>query len=168
LNYKPLINFQIRAKEVKVIDETGKQLGVMSLEEALRQAREHNLDLIQVTGKVLPPVCKIMDHGKYLYQLQKKEKKIKPKGGELKNIRLTFGISEHDIKTKADQADKFLKTGDKVRIEMVLRGREKALGNFARDKINKFLEVLKVVSPFKIERELKREPRGFSMIIAKI
>jgi len=153
---------------VKVIDETGKQLGVMSLEEALRQAREHNLDLIQVTGKVLPPVCKIMDHGKYLYQLQKKEKKIKPKGGELKNIRLTFGISEHDIKTKADQADKFLKTGDKVRIEMVLRGREKALGNFARDKINKFLEVLKVVSPFKIERELKREPRGFSMIIAKI
>ena len=101
---------------MKVIDETGKQLGVMSLDEALRQARDRNLDLIQVTEKVVPPICKIMDHGKYLYQWQKKEKKIKPRGGELKNIRLTFGISDHDMQTKAGQADKFLKAGDKVRI----------------------------------------------------
>ena len=166
---KPLINRQIRAREVRVVDETGKQLGVISLDEALRKAEERNLDLIQVTEKVEPPVCKITDYGKYLYQEKKKEKQIikKQKGGELKGIRLRFNISQHDLETRARQAEKFLKEGNKVRIEMILRGREKALGNFAKEKINKFLEILQAIIPYKVERELKREPRGFSMIIAK-
>ena len=150
-----------------MIDETGKQLGVVSLNEALQKAEERRLDLIQVTEKVEPPVCKIMDYGKYLYQEKKKEKQAKPKGGELKGIRLTFNISAHDLETRARQSEKFLKGGDKIRIEMVLRGREKALGNFAREKINKFLEILQSLIPYKVERELKREPRGFSMIISK-
>lgn len=166
---KPLINRQIREREVRVVDETGKQLGVMSLEKALQEAEGRHLDLIQVTEKVTPPVCKIMDHGKYLYQEKKKEKQAskKQKGGELKGIRLGFNISQHDMEVRAKQAEKFLKEDDKIRIELILRGREKALGDFAKEKINKFLEVLGNIIPYKVERELKREPRGFSMIISK-
>ena len=154
---------------MRLIDETGQQLGVMNLEKALQLAWERHLDLIQVTEKVEPPVCKIMDYGKYLYQEKKKEKATtkKQKGGYLKGIRLTFNISQHDLETRARQTEKFLKEGDKVRIEMILRGREKALGNFAKEKINKFLETLQSLYPYKVERELKREPRGFSMIISK-
>ena len=166
---KPSVNRQIRAREVRLIDETGKQLGVIDLEKALQLASERSLDLIQVTEKVEPPVCKIMDYGKYLYQEKKKEKLTakKQKGGELKGVRLGFSISQHDLEVRANLAEKFLKQGNKVRIEMILRGREKALGNFAKEKINKFLETLQILTPYKVERELKREPRGFTMIIAK-
>ena len=167
MNNKTLINNQIRAKEVRVIDETGQQLGVMSLPAALQKAKESNSDLIQVTEKVEPPVCKIMDHGKYLYQQKKKEKNIKPKGGEMKGIRLSFNISEHDMEMRAHQTEKFFKEGDRVRIEVRLRGREKALGDYARKKVAKFLEILQAIIPYKIERELKKEPRGLSMIISK-
>ncbi|MFH1575486.1 MAG: translation initiation factor IF-3 [Candidatus Nealsonbacteria bacterium] len=169
MNKRIIANTQIRAKEVRIIDETGQQLGVMPLEQALRTAYERNLDLIQVTEKVDPPVCKIMDYGKYSYQEKKKEKSAvkKQKTGALKGIRLTFNIGQHDMETRARQAEKFLKAGDKVRVDIVLRGREKAFGNFAREKIGKFLEVLQRFIPYKVERELKREMRGFSMIISK-
>lgn len=151
-----------------MIDETGKQLGVVSFEEAARLAIERKLDLIQVTEKLEPPVCKLGDYGKYLYQEEKKEKAThKHKGGELKGIRLTFNISLHDLETRVHQAEKFLKRGDRVRIELPLRGREKALQDFAREKVEKFLEILEGLVPIKTERELKREPRGFSMIISK-
>ncbi len=165
---KPLVNNQIRAPQVRVIDEIGKQLGVISPEEALRIARERNLDLIQVTEKVEPPVCKIGDYGKYLYQEEKKGKAAKKhRGGELKGIRLTFNISLHDLETRVRQTEKFLSKGDKVRIELPLRGRQKALGDFAKEKVGKFLEILKNTTPIKIERELKRESRGLTMIISK-
>ena len=151
-----------------MIDEAGKQLGVLALTKALQIARERGFDLIQVTEKIEPPVCKLMDYGKYLYQLKKKERSVKHHtGGELKGIRLTFGISEHDLETRAKQAEKFLKKGDRVRIEMKLRGRQKALQGFAREKIKKFLEILEKSTPIKIERELKKQPRGLTMIIAK-
>jgi translation initiation factor IF-3 len=139
----------------------------MPLTEGLRIAREHSLDLIQITEKVIPPVCKIGDHGKYLYQQKKKERLTKPKVSELKGIRLTFRISEHDLETRARQAEKFLKKGNKVRIEMKLRGREKALQEFAKEKIKKFLEVLEKSFPIKIEKELQKKPRGLTMIISK-
>ncbi len=167
MQYRIPINNYIRAREVRVIDETGKQLGIMPFEEALRISRDRNLDLIQVTEKVVPPVCRIGDFGKYLYQQQKKERKIKQIGGELKEIRIGFNISPHDLETKAKLAEKFLKKGDKVKISMPLRGREKALGNFAKEKINQFFNFLGTVIPIKLERELKREPRGFTMIISK-
>lgn len=139
----------------------------MPLTEALRTVREHGLDLIQITEKVIPPVCKIGDYGKYLYQQKKREKLAKPKVSELKGIRLTFKISEHDLETRARQAEKFLKKGNKVRIEMKLRGREKALQGFAKEKIKKFLEILEKSIPIKIERELQKKPRGLIMIISK-
>lgn len=168
MNKRIIINNQIRALEVRVIDETGKQLGVMKTSEAIELARSKNIDLIQVTEKVEPPVCKIMDRGKYLYSLQKKEKAVKTKhGGEIKGIRLTFNISSHDLETRARQAEKFIKEGDAIRVEMRLRGREKALSNFAKEKINKFLEILSGFIPVKIEGPIKKEPRGFSIIVLK-
>lgn len=164
---KPPINNQIRAREVRVIDEAGNQLGVMMTQEALRLTLERNLDLIQVTERVEPPVCKIMDYGKYLYHLKKREKTLKQKGGETKGIRLGFGISQHDLEIRVKQAEKFLKKGDRVRIEMILRGRQKGLQEFAKGKFNQFLEILNKLIPIKVERELKREFKGLTMIISK-
>ena len=152
-----------------MIDDKENQIGVIALSDALQMARERNLDLIQVTEKAEPPVCKLMDYGKYLYWLQKKEKAASggKKGGEVKGIRITFNISPHDMETRAKLAEKFFKEGNRVRIEMVLRGREKALTNFATGKIKQFLEILEKLTPIKIERELKREFKGFSMLISK-
>ena len=162
------VNNQIRALQVRTIDETGKQLGILPLEEAIKAARDRGLDLIQVTERVEPPVCKIGNYGKYLYQEEKKEKAtLKKKGGDLKGIRLTFNISQHDLETRARQSAKFLAKGDFIRVELPLRGREKALQDFAKDKVVKFLETLKALTPIKIERDLKRESRGFNMIIGK-
>lgn len=166
---KLLINNQIRSPRVRVIDETGKQLGIMPLQEALQIARGRNLDLMQVTERVEPPVCKLMDYGKYIYSEQKKARKEaqKQKSGQLKQIRISLGISPHDLEVKAIQAKKFLKRGDKVRIEMRLRGREKSFGQLAREKMSKFTEILKGSVAIKIERELKKEPRGLTIIISK-
>ncbi len=153
---------------MRLIDETGKQIGVVSLQEALQMARERNLDLIQVTEKVDPPVCRIEEYGKYLYREEKKNRSIKKqKGGELKGIHLTYNISLHDMETRARQAEKFLSKGDLVRIELSLRGREKALQDFAREKMKKFVEILNAITPIKIEKEIKREARGLTMMISK-
>lgn len=166
---RPLLNNQIRAVSIRLIDDAENQIGIVPLSEALQMARERNLDLIQVTERAEPPVCKLMDYGKYLYWLQKKEKAASggKKGGEVKGIRLTFNISPHDMETRAKLAEKFFKEGNRVRIEMVLRGREKALTNFATGKIKQFLEILEKLTPIKVERELKREFKGFSMLISK-
>jgi translation initiation factor IF-3 len=165
---KPLTNKWIRAKEIRLVDEEGKQLGLMPTEEAIKLAEERQLDLIQVTEKVEPPVCKLGDYGKYLYREGKKEKTInKQKSRELKGIRLTFKISEHDLETRVHQAEKFIKKGHKVKVELLLKGREKALQEFAKEKIEKFLEKLNEAIPVKIEKELKKEPRGFTTIIMK-
>lgn len=140
----------------------------MSLQEALQKARERNLDLVQITEKVTPPVCKITDYGKYLYSKEKKERQTKVKrGGELKGIRLGFNISLHDLETRARQAEKFLKRGDKVRVEMILKGRQRALSDFAKEKINQFLEILEKQVPIKTERDLQKRGRRLTMIITK-
>jgi len=164
---KPLINNRIRASEVRVIDADGKNLGVISLQEALRKARERNLDLVQVTEKIDTPVCKITDYGKYLYQKERKERKSRPRGGDLKGIRLGFNISPHDLQTRVRQAKKFLTRGDKIRVEVILRGRERALTNVARDKIRQFLEMLEKEIPIKVERELQSRGRRLIMIIVR-
>ncbi len=161
------INYAIRAKEVRVVNEAGQQLGIMPTGKAINLAKEQGLDLIQITEKVDPPVCRIGDYGKFLYQLKKKEKAGKQKTGEMKGIRLSFKISEHDMEIRAKQATKFLEKGNKVMVEMRLRGRERALQEFAKEKIEKFLEVLGNLIPIKIEREIKKQPRGLTVIISK-
>jgi len=138
----------------------------MDLQEALQIAKERSLDLVQVTEKVEPPVCKIIDFGKYVYSEEKKKRKSeKQSGGQLKHIRISFRISLHDLETKARMAQKFLEKGNKVRIEMPLRGRERALQEFAKGKMKRFLEILEETLPIIIERDLKREPRGFTIIV---
>lgn len=162
------VNERIRAKEVRLIDETGKQLGLMPFQEALATAQERGFDLIQVTEKLDPPVCKLGDYGKYLYQQEKKAREGKKStGGELKEVRLTYNMSSHDLETRAKQAVKFLSKGDRVRLTLPLRGRQKALEGYAREKVKTFMSALNEGMPTKIERDIKREPRGLSMIITK-
>lgn len=124
-----IANNRIRAKEVRLIDQEGQQLGIFTLPEALRQARQAGLDLILITEKASPPICKITDYGKYAYSQSKKERKQKIKQtDEIKGIRLSFNISTHDLETRVKAAEKFLKKGNKVRLEMRLRGRGKSPG----------------------------------------
>ncbi len=165
-NKRIYTNHQIRAEKVRVIDENGQQIGIMNLEEAVNLAKKKGLDLIQITEKAEPPVCKLDDLGKFLYRLNKKQKTIK-QGGELKNLRISFNISDHDLETRIKQAEKLLKKKNKIRIEMRLKGREKALQDFAKEKIKKFLEKINQKIEIKIERELKKEPRGLTVIISK-
>lgn len=163
---KPFVNNQIRASQVRLIDETDRQIGLVSLKEALEAAWAKHLDLVQVTDKLVPPVVRITDYGKYLYALQKKDKGAK-KTSEVKGIRLTYNISPHDMEMRADQAQKFLVKGDKVRIELRLRGREKAFAVLSKEKVGQFLKLLEKLTPYKIDSELKKEVNGFSMIISK-
>jgi translation initiation factor IF-3 len=145
-------------------------VGVLPLAEALKMAQERNLDMIQITEKVEPPVCKLGDYGKYLYSIQKKERKEKvgsAKTGEIKGIRLGFNIGTHDIETRARQAEEFLKDGSKIKVELILRGREKGLRGFAEQKIQQYLEILNARVPIKVERELKKEMRALTIIISK-
>lgn len=138
------------------------------MQEALTKAQERNLDLIQVTEKVDPPVCRLGDYGKYLYQQEKRAREVKKHtGGDLKEVRLTYNMSPHDLETRARQAEKFITKGDRVRVTLPLRGRQKALQGYAREKIGLFVKTLNDHLPIRVERELKREPRGLSMIITK-
>lgn len=162
------INNRIRANEVRVIDEQGTQLGVLPIEQALRMAQEKNLDLIQITSNVEPPVCKIEDYGKFLYQADKKARESrKHTGGGSKELRLTFNISPHDMDTRIKQAEKFLKKGDLLHITLRLRGRQKALETHAREKIQQFLEKLQATTPVRIERPITREPNALTLIVTK-
>ncbi len=166
---KVFINNQIKAPHIRLIDEKGQMLGIVTLQQALVKAHEADLDLIEISEKTDPPICKISDYGKFSYQQGKKEKKMGKgqRAGEVKGIRLSFAISPHDMETRSQAVEKFLKSGYKVRVEMVLRGREKRLSEFAKQKLLKFLEVLQATTPIKVERELKIEARGWTMIIAK-
>ena len=123
-----MINEQIRDKEVRLVSEDGEQLGIMSAKEAMKIAREANLDLVKIAPQAKPPVCKVIDYGKYRYELARKEKeaKKKQKTMDVKEIRLSPNIDENDLNTKAGQARKFLSKGDKVKVTLRFRGREVA------------------------------------------
>jgi len=135
------INEEIRDKEVRVIDEDGSQLGILDSREALRIASSKNLDLVKIAPTAQPPVCKIMDYGKYRFDLAKKEKEAKKNQHvvDVKEIRLSLAIDTHDFNTKVNNAVKFLKHGDRVKVSVRFRGREmkhislgeEVLSNFA-------------------------------------
>lgn len=161
------VNNQIKAGKVRLVDEKGEQLGVFNLDEALRKSKERGLDLIQLTNKSEPSVCRMMDYGKYLYSLKKKEKKQKNKSSEVKGARLSLGISDHDMETKANLCKKFLGKGNRVKIEMRLRGREKAHKDLATEKIEKFIEIIGKEIPVKKEGNVKKQPRGLILMISK-
>jgi len=130
-------------------------------------AKEEGLDLIEIAPNAKPPVCRIMDYGKFQYQKSRKEKlqKSKQKRTEIKGIRISPRIGQHDLNFKAKQAEKFLNQGHKVKIEMILKGREKGLIDIAKEKLNKFIEIIELETVF--EQEIKRQPRGLFVIITK-
>lgn len=142
------------------------------MDEAIKMAKDQGLDLVQVTEKATLQVCKITDYGKYLYweRKKKREKRSKTFHSEIKGIRLKFGISPHDMEVRVKSAVKFLKKGHKVRIELLLKGRQKdnTLSEFAKEKIGFFLKMIEEKVPLKIERDIKREGRGLTMIIVKV
>jgi translation initiation factor IF-3 len=150
---------------VLVIDDN-KSLGEIPTAEALAIAKERELDLVEVSPKANPPVCRIMDYGKYLYQQSKQQQvaKTKQKKVETKGVRMGLKTDTHDLAFKKDQAEKFLKQGNKVKIDIVLRGREKAHQDLARTSLQKF--VSSIETPFKIEDPIKRFPGGFNVLIA--
>lgn len=134
----------IRDREVRLISQDGEQLGIVSGKEALEKAIEYKLDLVKIAPQAKPPVCKIMDYGKHRYEQQKKEKESrkKQKTISVKEVRLSLKIDKHDLETKANNARKFLKSGDKVKISLRLRGREMANASFATEVIERFVEVI--------------------------
>jgi translation initiation factor IF-3 len=160
------VNERIFAHRVFVIDENGKSLGEMHPLEAVEIARSRELDLVEVSPKANPPVCKIIDFGKFQYQQGKQERlaKAKQKKVEVKGIRIGVRTDEHDLNFKKNQAEKFLRKGNKVKVEIILKGREKAHQSLARETLNQFVGEIK--TPYKIEEDIKRFPEGFNIIIA--
>lgn len=138
------INEEINAKEVRLISENGEQLGIMTSKKALELASSKNLDLAEISPNAQPPVCKIMDYGKYKYEQARKEKEAKKKQKvvNIKEIRLRPGIDVNDLKTKANQANKFLQKGDKVKVELRFRGRELGHKDIGKEVMINFIELL--------------------------
>lgn len=134
------INEEIRDREVRLIDQDGEQLGVVTGKSALELSIEKKLDLVKIAPQAKPPVCKIMDYGKYKYELSKKEKEAKKKQKTIsvKEVRLSPKIEEHDLNVKASQAKKFLANGDKVKVTLRFRGREMGYVNLGYNVMKKF------------------------------
>lgn len=151
---------------MRLIDETGQNLGVVETQKALQMAKEKGLDLIEIAPQARPPVCRIMNYGKYQYEKsrQERQKRAHQKKIEIKGVRIGIKTGKHDLETKAKQAEKFLKQGHKVKIDIILRGREKALYDFAKEKLEDFINLIPVET--KIDQPIKRQPRGLSMIIS--
>lgn len=160
-----LINEEIRDKEVRVIDTDGSMLGVMPIEQALDLANEKKLDLVNISPNARPAVCKILDYGKYRYELQKKEKeaKKKQKTMQVKEIRLSTFIEEHDIQVKAKTASKFLADGDRVKVGLRFRGRERDYTSKGMDVMKAFAAALSDVGV--VEKKPVFEGRSLTMIL---
>jgi len=160
------INDRIRDREVRVIDETGAQLGIMPAIEANRIADSKNLDLVKIAPLSTPPVCKIMDYGKYKFDLAKKEKDARKnqKTSEMKEMWLSMTIEAHDLETKAKQTAKFLAAGDKVKVSIRMRGRQMAHAKLGVEVMNKFYAILSA-SCTKDEKGVITEGRNIIMIL---
>lgn len=161
------INEQIRDREVRVIDQDGEQLGIMSVREALEKAEEAGLDLVKIAPKAKPPVCKIVDYGKFRYEQTRREKeaKKKQKTVEIKEIRLSPNIGTNDLNTKASNARKFLSKGNRVKVTVRFRGREMAHTQNGRAILDTFAETLSDIS--QVEKEPKMEGRNMSMVLTE-
>jgi translation initiation factor IF-3 len=160
-----MVNDEIRVKEVRLIGVDGEQLGIKLTREAMQMATDANLDLVNVAPTAKPPVCRIMDYGKYRYELQKKEKEARKnqKIVDIKEIRLSATIDEHDFQTKLRNAVKFLNDGDKVKASVRFRGREIAHAEIGRKVLDRLaVEVAEISS---MERAPKLEGRSMIMIL---
>ncbi len=152
--------------EVQVIADDGKALGTMPTYEALRLAEERGFDVVEVGPQAKPPLVKIMDYGKYLYQREKKErgqKTGKSTAQEVKTVKIGFKTEKHDLLIRAGQADKFLQKGYRVRLELTLRGREKQMADLGRKKLEEFTKLIS--RPFGTDDPIKRFPGGLGILI---
>ena len=162
-----MINGQIRDKEVRVIGEDGEQLGIMSSREAMKLAQEAELDLVKIAPKAQPPVCKIIDYGKYRYELARKEKeaKKKQKTVEVKEVRLSPNIETNDLNTKVNNAKKFISKGNKGKVTLRFRGREMAHMQQSKHILDDFAKLLEDVAV--VEKPAKLEGRSMSMVLTE-
>ncbi len=161
-----MINEEIRLKELRLIDEDNNQLGIMGSREALELAQERDLDLVLIASQTTPPVCKIMDYGKYKYETskRKKEAKKKQKVINVKELRIGLNIEQHDLGVRMNQAKSFLADGDKVKMTVRFRGREIAHSDLALEIMKKIEEALKDVAV--VEKKPMLEGKSMIMIVA--
>ncbi len=161
-----MINEEIKDKEVRLIGPDGAQLGVVSSKEALAMADEHNLDLVKIAPQAKPPVCRIMDYGKYKFELAKREKEQRKnqKVIDIKEVRLSPNIDEHDFNTKVNQGIKFLKSGDKVKVSVRFRGREITHSASGKELL---LRVKDQMAEYGVvEKDIKLEGRSMAMFVS--
>lgn len=162
------INHQIRATELRVIGAKGENLGVISLQEALKAAKEAGLDLIEISPKAIPPVAKIADYGKFQYDENKKQKhaKANAKVVEVKSLQVKIGTGEHDLELKAKKASEWLAEGHRIRMDLFLPGRTKYLDEkFLKDRMERLLRL--ITTDFKIAEPAKKSPKGMTVVVEK-
>ena len=162
-----MINEQIRDKEVRLIGEDGQQLGIMSSREAMKLAREAELDLVKIAPQAKPPVCKIIYYGKYRYELARKEKEAKKKQKtiEVKEVRLSPNIDSNDLNTKIASARKFIEKGNKVKVTLRFRGREMAHVQSSRHILDEFAKALEDIAL--VDKPAKMEGRSMAMFLTE-
>ncbi len=163
------INHQIRASQLRVIDEDGANLGVMTLSEALARAETAETDLIEISPNAVPPIAKIMDYGKYQYLQNKKDKITKASGihtTETKTLQVKIGTGEHDLEMKAAKASNFLKDGHRLKLDLFLPGRAKYLNqDFLKERLERFLRLIS--ENYKIADPAKKSPKGMTIVIER-
>ena len=162
-----MINEQIRDREVRLIGETGEQLGIMSARDAYKRAQEAGLDLVKIAPTAKPPVCKIIDYGKYRYEMARKEKEARKKQRtiDVKEVRLSPNIDTNDLNTKVGAARKFISKGDKVKVTLRFRGREMAHMQSSKYILDEFAEKLSDVAT--VEKAPKVEGRSMTMFLTE-
>lgn len=160
------INEEIRAREVRVVSDTNEQLGIMNTREALRLAEEKNLDLVEVAPNGKPPVCRIMNYGKFKYEQQKRDKEAKKKQKvfQIKEVKLRPNIDEHDFFVKLKNAQRFLADGNKVKVTIMFRGREMSHPELGQEVLDRFAHELG--DTIACEKAPKIEGRNMTMIVA--
>ncbi len=162
------INHQIKAPELRVVTSEGENLGVISLQTALAEAQKRGFDLIEISPSAVPPVAKIMDYGKYLYDEKKKVKvaKSKVQVSELKTVQVKVGTGDHDLELKAKKVSEWLSEGHRVRIELFLTGRSKYMDiKFLKERLDRIMKLVTV--EYKIAQEPLKGPKGLSIVIEK-
>lgn len=162
------INNVIKSPSLRVIDDEGNNLGIISLQEALQIARDRSLDLIEISPNAEPPVAKITDYGRFQYEQKKKAKVAKAgtKTTETKVVQIKIGTGEHDLNLKARNVSKWLKEGHRVRIDLYLVGRSKySLNDFKKERLDRILKL--VAEEYRVAEEPQQSPKGFSIVIEK-
>jgi len=169
VNNRIRVNLRIRARELRVIDDKGENIGVLKLDDALALAKEKGLDLVEISPNANPPIAKITNFGKFQYEQNKKQKqsKVNVKVNEIKSIQIKIGTGQHDLEMKAKNASRWLKEGHKIKVELFLAGRAKYLDrNFLKERLQRVLNL--ITEDYKMSQEIKKIPKGLMTIIEKV